>query len=97
MFIHEPLVSHLAPSFKIVVKIVKLDGDCYLIARFCYPAHIVRIWFTLIMCQETQGIDNLLGDSHAEQVIESVFRILHHIMEESCALLFRCLSRKPYC
>lgn len=51
MFIHEPLVSNFASTLKIVVKIIKLDCNGYLIARFCYPAHIVKVWLTLIMCE----------------------------------------------
>lgn len=92
MLLDKGPVTGTASTFKIVMQVIEFDRDSNFIAGLGDTTHIIEVWFRFVVSQEAKSVYNLSADPHAEEVLESIRRILNHIMEKSGALFLRRFS-----
>lgn len=90
------MVTHLASALEVVVEVIEFYSDGNRISGSRDASDIVGIFVLRSVCQQAEGIHNVIRHTQSQQIVESIVGILDDIMQESGTLLLGSLSGKSY-
>ena len=87
MLCHQFWIAEGFATRNVVKQVVALHVDGGLVARVDDALYIFVVVCAFLMSQQTQGINDFLGQPFVQQIIEGPVAILYHIVQEANTFL----------